>query len=280
MSKFNVPMNTKIRSFAFCLTACLLACSQSWAQRGPQDTWYETSRVAMPSGCNPQDLIVTPEGTLLLSDAGNHKIHELDENGSLLNSFGSLGSANGQFNNPLEMVLSSQNKIYVADQNNHRVQVLERNGTFVKTFGTNGTGDGQFNKPWGLAISSENEVFVVDKVNNRIQVFDENGTFLRKWGSAGSLDGQFNAPHGLAFTPSDLLLTVDTNNNRLVSFDTNGNHIGKFALYRHYDFYRGSHFVSYLPTGLIFIGGGNDGPSGSQNYANIYDQTGNSIKRN
>ena len=83
MSKFIFLMNTKIRSFAFCLIACLLACSQSWAQRGPQDTWYETGRVVMPTNCDPCDIMFNTRRKLLVSDIGNDKIHELDENGSL-----------------------------------------------------------------------------------------------------------------------------------------------------------------------------------------------------
>ena len=39
--------------------------------------------------CDPHDLIVTQEGTILLTDVGNDKIHELDENGTLIRSFGS-----------------------------------------------------------------------------------------------------------------------------------------------------------------------------------------------
>jgi DNA-binding beta-propeller fold protein YncE len=97
-------MKTTIRKFTYFLTSCLLGCSVQ-AQRGPQDTWYETGKVALPTNCDPYDLIVTPEGTLLLSDYGNDKIHELEANGSLIRSFGSLGSGNGQFNNPIELAI-------------------------------------------------------------------------------------------------------------------------------------------------------------------------------
>jgi len=271
-------MNTTIHKFALFFTTCLLACSVL-AQRGPQDTWYETGKVALPTNCDPYDLIVTPEGTLLLSDYGNDKIHEFEANGTLIRSFGSLGSGNGQFNNPTELAIGSSNRIYVTDRNNHRIQILERNGTFNKAFGTNGNSDGNFDEPYGLAISSLDEVFIVDKNNNRIQVFDSNGTFLRKWGALGNLDGKFNIPVGADFTSEGELMIVDYNNNRLVFFDSQGNFIRKFSLYRHYDFYRSSHFVSYLKSGLVFVGGGNDGPGQGKNYANIYELNGDLVKR-
>jgi sugar lactone lactonase YvrE len=252
-------MNTKIRSFAFCLTACLLACSQSWSQRGPQDTWYETGRVALPNNCDPYDIISTQEGTLLVSDIGNDKIHELDENGSLIRSFGSLGTGDGQFTDPVELAIGPNNRIYVTDTNNHRIQILERNGTFVKTFGTNGTGDGQFNKPKGLAISPEGEVFVSEAGNHRVQVFDVNGTFLRKWGSLGNLDGEFNNPTSLDVDVEGRVYVADYTNKRIVVSDSFGGFKYSKSVPTNHDSFVKVASVKLLHSGLISVGGETDG---------------------
>jgi hypothetical protein len=251
-------MNTTIRKFTYFLTANLLVCSIGWSQRGPQDTWYETGRVALPSGCDPHDLIVTQEGTLLLTDVGNDKIHELDENGSLIRSFGSSGTGDGQFTDPGELAIGPNNRIYVADTNNHRIQILERNGTFIKAFGTNGTGDGQFNKPRGLAISSENEVFVSEDGNHRIQVFDANGTFLRNWGSQGSLDGQLNRPLSLDVDNNLNVIVADYSNNRIQIFSKSGDFLNKFTTLcdsLEYPYSRVA-FVTWLGVGGILATGG------------------------
>ena len=245
-------MNTTIQKFTIFFTTCLLGCSVQ-AQRGPQDTWYETGKVALPTNCDPCDLIVTPEGTLLLSDYGNDKIHELEANGTLIRSFGSLGSGNGQFNNPIELAIGPSNRIYVTDQDNHRIQILERNGTFVKAFGTSGTGDGQFNKPRGLAISSENEVFVSEDGNHRIQVFDVNGTFLRKWGSQGNLDGQLNKPLSLDVDDTGNVYVAEYSNKRISIFSKFGDFQSKFTAQSYSD--RGVAFINILNTGLIGTGG-------------------------
>ena len=74
--------------------------------------------------CDPHDIISTQEGTLLVTDVGNDKIHELDENGSLIRSFGSRGTGNGQFTDPVELAIGPNNRIYVTDTNNHRIQIL------------------------------------------------------------------------------------------------------------------------------------------------------------
>ena len=271
-------MNTTIRKFTYFLTACLLGCSIGWSQRGPQDTWYETGRVALPSNCDPYDIIATPEGTLLITDAYRDKIAELNESGAVIKWIGSRGTGNGQFTDPAELAIGPNNRIYVTDRSNHRVQILERNGTFVKSFGSNGSGDGQLNKPWGLAISPDNEVFVSEEGNHRIQVFDINGTYLRKWGSVGSLDGQFNKPQGIDFSDNNECMVIDYENSRLVFFDLSGNFKRKWILRRDYSFWRSSTFVSNLNNGLIFIGGGNH--SGKfRNVVSLYDKKGEIAKR-
>lgn len=241
-------MHASIRQSVVILTICFLTAFICWGQRGPQDTWYETGSVPLPANCDPRDLIVTLEGTLLLCDAANNKIHELDENGSLIRSFGTGGAGDGQFNQPFEIVIGPNNRIYVTDFLNHRIQVLERNGTFVKAFGSFGSGNGQFNKPRGLAISQDNEVFVADSLNYRIQVFDSNGTFLRKWGTYGTLEGQFKQMGGLCISEDGKVFVPDYNSKMSVY-----SIFGDF-LYRYSTPYRLS-FVKYLPNGLIGTGG-------------------------
>ena len=271
-------MHTSIRQFVIILTICLLTGFVCWGQRGPQDTWYETGSVPLPANCDPHDLIVTPEGTLLVSDTTNDNIHELDENGSLIRSFGSAGSGDGQFNNPSEMAIGPNNRIYIADTGNHRIQILERNGTFVKAFGSNGSTDGGFNKPRGIAISSDNEVFVSEDGNHRIQVFDVNGTFLRKWGSPGNLDGQFNRPLSLDIDNDGAIYIADFINRRVQVFDKTGKFIHKFSTNKAYAS-GGASFIKILPSGIISTGHENDGYNSMQNQLNLREKNGAHIKK-
>jgi hypothetical protein len=248
------------------------------AQRGPQDTWYESARVPMPSGCSPHDLIVTPEGTLLLTDTGNDKIHELEANGSLIRSFGSPGSGNGQFNNPVELAMGPNNRIYVTDQDNHRIQILERDGTFVSAFGTNGSGDGQFNQPRGLDISLDNEVFVSDLSNHRVQVFDADGNFLRKWGSLGNLDGQMNKPYSLEVDDAGDVYIVDRENRRVIVFSSIGKFLYKFgtSITSTSWSYSYATFIKHLSSGILATGGETTG--GNQNLIRFREKNGEVIK--
>jgi hypothetical protein len=271
-------MNTTIRKFTYFLTACLLGCSIGWSQRGPQDTWYVSGERTLPNNCDPYDIIATPEGTLLITDAYRDKIAELNESGAVIKWIGSRGTGNGQFTDPAELAIGPNNRIYVADTNNHRIQILERNGTFVKSFGTNGTGDGQFNKPRGLAISSDNEVFVSEDGNHRIQVFDANGTFLRKWGSQGILDGQFNRPLSLDIDKRGNIFIADFVNRRVQVFSEAGQFLYKFLTNKAYAA-GGASFIKLLSSGIISTGHENDGYNKTQNQLRLREKNGDLIKK-
>ena len=108
-------MNTTIRKFTYFLTACLLGCSIGWSQRGPQDTWYVSGERTLPNNCDPYDIIATPEGTLLITDAYRDKIAELNESGAVIKWIGSRGTGNGQFTDPAELAIGPNNRIYVTD---------------------------------------------------------------------------------------------------------------------------------------------------------------------
>ena len=220
------------------------------------------------------DLKVTPEGTLLLADAGNDMIHELDKNGSLIRNFGSNGSSNGQFNEPTELIVGPSNRIFVTDKLNHRVQVLERNGSFVREFGSNGTGDGQFNNPWGIA-SINNHIFVSDMGNHRVQVFDENGTFIRKWGSLGNLDGQLNSPRSITAISGKIYVS-DFTNKRTCIYSKEGDFIKKFN-FSHAFGGNNNVILNKLYSGLL----GTSGESNAWEQDNLYlrEYGGSFIKR-
>ncbi len=137
---------------------------------------------------------------------------------SFLLTWGSFGSADGQFSSPFGVAVQGD-EVFTVDFN-HRAQVFDRTGTFLRKWGSFGSGDGEFMFPVGVAVSGE-EVYVADSANNRVEVFDRNGTFLRKFGSFGSGGGQFDGPVGVAVQGPEVFVT-DAHNHRLEVFDRNG----------------------------------------------------------
>jgi tripartite motif-containing protein 71 len=99
-----------------------------------------------------------------------------DENKEMyhfINSWGSNGTGDGQFDSPNSIAInSSSGNVYIVEIGNDRIQKFDSNGTFIAEWGIPGTGDGEFNFPSGIAIdSTTGYVYVADTGNHRIQVF-------------------------------------------------------------------------------------------------------------
>jgi len=70
----------------------------------------------------------------------------------MITSWGSYGTANGQFYAPQGIVVDLNNDIWVANTNNHRLQKFASDGTWLATIGTLGSINGQFTSPQGLVM--------------------------------------------------------------------------------------------------------------------------------
>src|SRR5205814_1731629 len=70
---------------------------------------------------------------------------------AFLTTWGSQGSANGQFNNPYGVATDGSGNVYVADTYNYRIEKFTSTGTFLTTWGSQGSDNGQFDSPQGVA---------------------------------------------------------------------------------------------------------------------------------
>src|SRR5262245_28903832 len=112
---------------------------------------------------------------LILGSVGLAAAAAADETPVFVTAWGSLGTANGQFDSP-RGVAAGCGMIWVADLNNHRVQMFTEDGGFLGTVGHFGTGLGEFNGPTDVAASPFVSMgcycfYVVDQGNHRIQRF-------------------------------------------------------------------------------------------------------------
>ncbi|MFZ5649949.1 MAG: 6-bladed beta-propeller, partial [Bacillota bacterium] len=117
-------------------------------------------------------------GKIYVADMSNHRIVKMEQNGTVLMKFGTLGSGSGQFNTPFGVAIDNRGNILVADTANYRVQKFDSNWNFIRSWGSYGSGNGQFGLPREIGIDSQNRYHVVDEFNDRIEVFDENGNYL------------------------------------------------------------------------------------------------------
>jgi DNA-binding beta-propeller fold protein YncE len=124
----------------------------------------------------PTHLAVTPDGSLVVTDALNFRVQMFDADGRLLRSLGRIGDGSGNFAAPKGVAVDRWGYVYVADAMFDAVQVFDATGQLMLGFGSQGAQPGQFWLPNGLYIDGQDRLFVADAYNRRIQVFDLLGT--------------------------------------------------------------------------------------------------------
>jgi hypothetical protein len=106
-------------------------------------------------------------------DVSHARVAEFDPDGSLLSSFGSPGSGDGQLSAPFGITLDSQGDVYVAELGADRVQQFSSAGVLEDKVGGTGTGNGQFSGPTGVATIGASNLYVADRGNHRVQRFEK-----------------------------------------------------------------------------------------------------------
>jgi streptogramin lyase len=88
----------------------------------------------------PTDVAWDATGNVYVADGyGNARIAKYEPTGKYIKSWGSRGTAAGQFNIVHGIVIDAQGNVYVADEGNRRIQVFDGNGTFKRQFLNVGT---------------------------------------------------------------------------------------------------------------------------------------------
>ncbi len=199
--------------------------------------------------------IATGNGNVYVVDFGIERVDIFNQaTNTLVTSFGTSGTGNGQFNNPTGIGVSPSGNVYVSDRDNHRIEIFNSAGVFQSAFST---GNSQ-SSPDGIAFDASGNVYVADgNVLSDIDVFSPSGVLLKNIGtpgSPGSGNGQFNFESGLAFSANGRLYVADTSNNRIQIFDSSDNFVSAFG-----SFGSGTgqfHFptdVAVSPSGMLYV---------------------------
>ena len=145
----------------------------------------------------PTDVAWDAAGNIYVADGyGNSRIAKFDRNGKYLKSWGSRGSAPGQFNIVHSLAIDAQGNVYVGDRANNRIQVFDGEGTFKTQFVNVGApsaicitpGPRQF-----LYASNSNPSTSME--NGEIYKMTLDGRIVGKFGTAGKLLKEFGSVH-------------------------------------------------------------------------------------
>lgn len=157
----------------------------------------------------PAGVAVAPNGTLLVSDTGNHRIRGVTSSGVVFTYAGAetprddLGrevgafrdgpASEAQFRYPVGIAVDESGAVYVADAGNHRVRRISPDGE-VSTLAIEGATE--MASPTELALSADNYIWVADTAGGSLWTGPRQEP-LREWRPSGD-QGSLIAPAGIA----------------------------------------------------------------------------------
>lgn len=192
----------------------------------------------------PDDILVAPDGSIYIADAGNHAIRRITQSGGhpiveTIAGNGVPGFADGtaaraRFNTPTGLALSADgNFLFVTDTQNNRVRKIDLVNKRVSTLAGGGSselidgrgGQAVFAQPIGIALDSDGALYVAELGASDIRRIDPAGNVTSLAGGGAprhrdglGIDARFNQPRGLAIdTQHGILYIADYENLRIRS---------------------------------------------------------------
>jgi hypothetical protein len=174
---------------------------------------------------NPQDLIITATGRILVSSANDSRVVEFDGSGAHVGDLVAAGS--GGLDYPTGMVIGPNGNLFVCSRDTDSVLEYDAgSGAPVGPFVAAGTGGLTF--PFGIAFGPNGNLFVTS-LGGRVLEYDGGtgafvGDFVTAADNGGLLDG-----HGVLFKPDGNLLVASLLTNQILEYDgTTGAFVGQF----------------------------------------------------
>jgi subtilisin family serine protease len=123
----------------------------------------------------PMGIVVDPYGVVYVCDTMNHRVICYTGAGSERFRFGSVGTADGQFQQPRDLRFGLSDRLYVTDTVNRRLQIFDATGAptvIPRHIGSYSSMDpmvGPLNSPCGMAPALDDGiVYVADTFNDRV----------------------------------------------------------------------------------------------------------------
>ncbi len=120
----------------------------------------------------PNDVITAPNGDIYIAEGHSGqganadwntvaRIIKYDRNGNFLESWGSIGTAPGEFRTPHALAFDSRGRLFVADRGNVRIQIFEQDGTFITEWK-------QFGRLSGIFIDKNDVLYAADSESSAV----------------------------------------------------------------------------------------------------------------
>jgi DNA-binding beta-propeller fold protein YncE len=145
---------------------------------------------------NVADMVLAPNGDIFVADGegGNNRIVKFSKDGTFIKSWGTKGTAPGQFQTPHCIAMDATGRVWVCDRNNNRIQVFDQDGKFLEEMK-------QFGTPVSIAFTKDNTMYVAASPGDAVAIGTVEGKVIEK------IEGLSN-PHGIAVDPSGRTIYV------------------------------------------------------------------------
>lgn len=167
---------------------------------------------------NPSGIARDREGTLFVSDTGNHRIQIFTSNGKNIffhGVFGSYGQGLGQLRSPTGITVHRRTgRVLVCDTENQRIHIFGEDKKPISFFPWYPTDPPDLNNPMGLIVCQRLDGIIVlaDAAKKRLQLFSHNGEYLT------CISAGLGSPVGLAIDFNRNLLVTDSANHNVQVF--------------------------------------------------------------
>lgn len=172
---------------------------------------------------NPIDVAVATDGTIYVTESGNHRVRKIS--GGIVSTL--VGSSAGykdgtgteaQLNDPSGIAIDKDGNLLVADRRNHRIRKITPAGVVTTIAGSGAgyvdgaSGSAKFSHPWGVSAGKDGSIYVADASNNAIRMMSPDGVWSTIGGDSGREAGHLDGNPSKYNYPTDLVVDNKTGN--------------------------------------------------------------------
>ena len=164
----------------------------------------------------PSAVVTAPNGDIFVADGHggntNARIVKFTKDGRFIKTWGTKGSAPGEFDTPHAIAIDSRARLFVGDRNNNRIQIFDQDGNYLDQWL-------QFSRPSGVFIDKNDVIYVADSES-------ESATKTHDGWKRGIRVGRVSDGVVTAFIPDPVEKTTGTSAAEGVAADAMGNIYG------------------------------------------------------
>ena len=198
----------------------------------PLREFFATTGVLVKTSTSPvvsegQDVVITPDGRILVSSAGTNQILAFDRNTMFIEEFVPPDKLGMTF--PTGMLIMPDGGLLVASRDTDNVLAFDAiTGTPIGVFVS--AGSGGLLRPHGLTVGPNGNLFVTSDANEIIEYDGQDGSFVRVF--IGALaNGGLSQPRDLVFKRDGHLLVTSFATNQVIEYNgQTGEPLGSWAV--------------------------------------------------